>query len=73
LPIQRKLLCRVRKHRGVYNPGADATQVMIMKVNDGLEFPLVALPGVRHMPAPGEYEKEAGRMFYVAATRLRGC
>lgn len=34
-----------------------------------LEFPLVALPGVGHMPAPGEDEKEAARVFYVAATR----
>jgi superfamily I DNA/RNA helicase len=33
------------------------------------EFPVVSLPGVEHMPAPGEDEKEAARMFYVAATR----
>lgn len=30
---------------------------------------MVALPGVGHMPAPGEDEKEAARVFYVAATR----
>lgn len=35
----------------------------------GLEFPVVALPGVGHMPAPGEDEKEAARVLYVAATR----
>jgi len=35
----------------------------------GLEFPVVALPGVGHMPAKGEDEKEAARVFYVAATR----
>ena len=40
-----------------------------MKVSKGLEFPLVALPGVGHMPAAGEDEKEAARVFYVAATR----
>ena len=40
-----------------------------MKVSKGLEFPVVALPGVGHMPAPGEDEKEAARVFYVAATR----
>ena len=39
-----------------------------MKVSTGLEFPVVALPGVGHMPAPGEDEKEAARVFYVAAT-----
>ena len=40
-----------------------------MKVSKGLEFPLVALPGVGRMPAHGEDEKEAARVFYVAATR----
>ena len=40
-----------------------------MKVSKGLEFAVVALPGVGHMPGPGEDEKEAARVFYVAATR----
>ena len=66
---QRKLPHRVRKKSGDYQPGADAIQVMTMKVSKGLEFPVVALPGVGHMPAPGEDEKEAARVFYVAATR----
>ena len=39
-----------------------------MKVSKGLEFPVVALPGVGHMPAKGEKEQEAARVFYVAAT-----
>ena len=42
---------------------------MTVKVSKGLEFPVVALPGVGHMPAAGEDEKEAERVFYVAATR----
>ena len=54
---------------GDYHSGADAIQVMTMKVSKGLEFPVVALPGVGHMPAAGEDEKEAARVFYVAATR----
>jgi superfamily I DNA/RNA helicase len=66
---QRKLPHRVRKKTGEYQPGADAIQVMTMKVSKGLEFPVVALPGVGHMPAPGEDEQEAARVFYVAATR----
>ena len=49
--------------------GADAIQVMTMKVSKGLEFLVVALPGVGHMPAPGEDETEAARVFYVVATR----
>ena len=40
-----------------------------MKVSKGLEFPVVALPGVGRMPAKGEDEQEAARVFYVAATR----
>ena len=47
-------------------PDADAIQVMTMKVSKGLEFPVVALPGIGHMPAPGEDEKDAARVFYVA-------
>jgi hypothetical protein len=66
---QRRLPFNLRKRTGDYNPDADAIQVMTMKVSKGLEFPLVALPAVGHMPAPGEDEKEAARVFYVAATR----
>ena len=41
---------------------------MTMKVSKGLGFPLVALPGVGHMPAMA---KTSGgrRVFYVAGTR----
>ena len=66
---QRKLPFNVRKRTGEYNPAADAIQIMTMKVSKGLEFPVVALPGVGHMPANGEDEQEAARVFYVAATR----
>ena len=57
---------------GIPNPAPIVTRqikVMPMKVSKGLEFPVVALPGVGHMPAAGEGEKEAARVFYVAATR----
>ena len=43
-----------------------------MRVSDArkcLAFLVLALPGVGHMPAAGEDEKEAARVFYVAATR----
>ena len=66
---QRRLPFNVRKRSGDFNPNANAIQVMTMKVSKGLEFPVVALPGVGHMPAAGEDEKEAARVFYVAATR----
>ena len=41
----------------------------VLCASKGLGFPAVALPGAGHMPAPGEDEKEAARVFYVAATR----
>ena len=66
---QRKLPFKVRERSGDFTPGANAIQAMTMKVSKGLEFPVVALPGVGHMPAAAEDEKEAARVFYVAATR----
>ena len=64
-----RMPCSMRKRAGDYNPGANAIQIMTMKVSKGLEFPVVALPGVGHMPAAGEDEQEAAQVFYVAATR----
>ena len=66
---QRKLPFNVRKRSGEFNPGANAIQVMTMRVSKGLEFPVAALPGVGHMPTAGKYEKETARVFYVAAAR----
>ena len=40
-----------------------------MKVSKGLGFPVVALPGVGHMPAKGEDEQEVARVCYVGPTR----
>jgi predicted nuclease of restriction endonuclease-like (RecB) superfamily len=40
-----------------------------MKISKGVEFPVVELPGVGHMPATGEDENDAAQVFYVAATR----
>ena len=59
----------MRECTAEYNPAADAIPIMTMRVSKGLEFPVVALPGVGHMPAKGEDEQEAARVFYVAATR----
>lgn len=39
------------------------------EVSKGLGFPVVALPCVGQMPAPGEDEQEATGVFYVAATQ----
>jgi len=66
---QRKLPIENRLGIGDFDPTSNKIKVMTMKVSKGLEFPVVALPGVGHMPAAGEDEKEAARVFYVAATR----
>ena len=66
---QRKLPVENRLAPGDFDPTSNKIKVMTMKVSKGLEFPVVALPGVGHMPAPGEDELEAARVFYVAATR----
>jgi superfamily I DNA/RNA helicase len=66
---QRKSPFSLPKRSGDYNPSADNIQIMTMKVSKCLEFPVVVLPGVGHMPAAGEDEQEAARVFYVAATR----
>jgi hypothetical protein len=66
---QRKLPVENRLGNGDFDPTSNKIKVMTMKVSKGLEFPVVALPGVGHMPAAGEDEKEAARVFYVAATR----
>lgn len=60
---------QVRKGTGDYKPERDVIRVMTMKVSKGLEFPVVAIPGLGRMPVAGEDEKEEARLFYVAATR----
>ena len=65
----RKLPHQVRKGTGSFNPGADTIKVLTMHVSKGLEFPVVALPGIGLMPGKGEDEIEEARLFYVAATR----
>ena len=66
---QRKLPVENRLGAGDFYPTSDKIKVMTMKVSKGLEFPVVALPGVGHMPAKGEDAQEASLVFYVAATR----
>jgi hypothetical protein len=66
---QRKLPIENRVSSGDFDPTSNKIKLMTMHASKGLEFPIVVLPGVGHMPAPGEDEKEAARVFYVAATR----
>ncbi len=67
---RRKLPYQVRKATGSFKPNADTIKVLTMHASKGLEFAVVALPGVGQMPAPGDDEQEEGRLFYVAATQV---
>ena len=77
VPVQNRL------GSGDYDPLANSVKVMTMKVSKGLEFPVVAIPGVGDlgcleevnpeaeagMAAEVDARREAARVLYVAATR----
>jgi len=62
---------RVRKgaSRSGFDLASDTIKVLTLHASKGLEFPVVALVGAGHMPAPGEDEREEAKLFYVGATR----
>lgn len=66
---QRKLPFQIRKGSGDFKPRNDEIKIMTMRVSKGLEFPVVALPGIGQMPHVAEEEVQEARLFYVAATR----
>lgn len=66
---RKRLPYEVRRKSGSFHPGADTIKVMTMHVSKGLEFPLVALPGVGQLPTQGEDELAEAQLFYVATTR----
>ena len=66
---RRRLPHQVRERSGEFDPAQDSIKVMTLHASKGLEFPVVAMVGVGHMPAKGEDEREEARLFYVGATR----
>lgn len=66
---RKRLPHQVRRKSGSFNPNADTIKVMTMHVSKGLEFPLVALPGIGQLPTHGEDEQAEAQLFYVASTR----
>ena len=66
---RRGLPHQVRKKTGQFDPAQNNIKVMTLHASKGLEFPVVGLVGVGHMPAEGEDEREEARLFYVGATR----
>lgn len=52
-----------------YNAREDSVKVMTMHASKGLEFPVVAIAGLGHMPYRPEQEADDARLLYVAMTR----
>ena len=65
----RNLPYEARTATGAFDLASDAIKLLTMQACKGLEFAVVALPGVGHMPGPDENEEEEMRLFYAAATR----
>ena len=77
VPVQNRL------GAGDYDPAANSVKVMNMRVSKGLEFPVVAIPGVKDfgrleeadpeaeagVAAEVDARRDAARVLYVAATR----
>ena len=66
---QRKLPVENRLGSGDFDPTSNKIKVMTMKVSKGLEFPVVAPPGVGHMPAAGRMRRKRLAGVLCAATR----
>jgi superfamily I DNA/RNA helicase len=64
-----KLPYQVRKGAGHFKPERDVIRVLTMKACKGLEFSVVALPGIGRMPLASEEDVNEAQLFYVAATR----
>jgi superfamily I DNA/RNA helicase len=52
-----------------YDPSADSVKVITMHSSKGLEFPVVAIPGLGYMPYEKFDVKEEAKLLYVAMTR----
>jgi hypothetical protein len=66
---KRHLPYAVRRKTGDFRPGQPRVTLLSMRVSKGLEFPVVAVPGVGRLPGPDQEEVDAARLLYVAATR----
>jgi ATP-dependent exoDNAse (exonuclease V) beta subunit len=64
---RRGLPYQMRDKAGQFDPAADTIKLMTLHASKGLEFPVVALVGAGHMPAPGEDEREEAEAYLVPA------
>ena len=52
-----------------FNPSEDTVKVMTMHSSKGLEFPVVAIPGLGYMPFGDQDALDEAKLLYVAMTR----
>ena len=52
-----------------FDPAEDSVKVMTMHSSKGLEFPVVAIPGLGFMPPPERDLQDEARLLYVGMTR----
>jgi len=60
---------RPRKAHAAGPAGTDGVGLLTMHSSKGLEFPIVAIPGIGNLPLPKHDESEEARLMYVAMTR----
>jgi superfamily I DNA/RNA helicase len=58
-----------RHHKKAFKPGEDSVKLMTMHSSKGLEFPLVAIPGIGFMPGKQKDLAAEAKLLYVAMTR----
>jgi superfamily I DNA/RNA helicase len=56
-------------HKKAFKPGEDSVKLMTMHSSKGLEFPLVAIPGIGFMPGKQNDLAAEAKLLYVAMTR----
>ncbi|WP_265257878.1 3'-5' exonuclease [Verminephrobacter aporrectodeae] len=70
---RRKLPLENRRRPGDYHPLADTIKVLTIQASKGLEFPVVAIPGIERLTGPDcatpEDAAQQARVLYVALTR----
>jgi UvrD-like helicase C-terminal domain/Nuclease-related domain/AAA domain len=52
-----------------FDPLSDTVKIITMHSSKGLEFPVVAIPGIGYMPNANFKFEDEGRLLYVAMTR----
>jgi superfamily I DNA/RNA helicase len=52
-----------------FDPSADSVKIMTLHSSKGLEFPVVAIPGVGSLPLKNSEPADEARLLYVGMTR----